>query len=250
MSKGGLLPAPDIDRPNRRSVLRRDQVESPFSPILENILRVTPLSLGAALVDYEGETVDYAGYVDPFELKVAAAHLQLLVTEIDALPFFAPMVEVRIRSKERALFVRVVDPNYSFIMVLHRASVFALSRRAIDETCHLLATEAGLDAIPACQWFEVEVETPRRDSGVQTRRPLRVRGARRSIQAPAPSLTTTGPWRQGFAITDGSWRDAVVIGGMVGLGFRERGYRVALDSGLELNIVRERGGLWFANERL
>lgn len=249
MTKAGLLQVPDFSEPKRRSVLRRDQVESPFSPILKNVLRVTPLSLGAALVDYEGETVDYAGYIDPFELKVAAAHLQLLVTEIDVLPFFAPMLELRIRSKRRSLFVRVIDPNYSFIMVLHRASAFALSRRAIDETCHLLATEAGLDVIPTCHWFEVDVETPRHDVRAQARRPLRVRGARR-VLPPEPSLTSTGPWREGFAITDGTWRDAVVIGGMVGLSIRERGFRVALDTGLELNLVRERNGLWFADERL
>jgi hypothetical protein len=240
----------DAPRRSRRKAVRNHEEASPFSTILENILGHTPLSLGAALVDYEGETVDYAGYIDPFELKVAAAHLQLLVSEAAAVPLFTPLRELRVRAKKRSLFIRVIDASYSFVMVLHRATAFAVSRRALDETVHLLATEAGLDVIPPCHWFEVDVEAPRVDA--RGRRPMRVRSLRSRVEERRTDSArfVEGPWSVGVARRDSHWRDAVVIGGLVGLSPRERGFRVSLDSGLELNLVRERNGLWFADERL
>ena len=60
----------------------RDQAESPFNVILEEFLDVVRFARGAAIVDFEGETVDYAGAVDPFELRVAAATFGLVLVDL------------------------------------------------------------------------------------------------------------------------------------------------------------------------
>jgi hypothetical protein len=50
----------------------RDQAVSEFSGTLMRLCDATA-AFGAALVDAEGETVDYAGSLSPFEIRVAAA---------------------------------------------------------------------------------------------------------------------------------------------------------------------------------
>jgi hypothetical protein len=39
-----------------------------------------------------------------------------------------------------------------------------------------------------------------------------------------------------------------VLGSVMGLATRERGFRVRLDSGIELTLVREAGGFWYADD--
>ena len=72
-------------RRNRRPS-ERVQLVTPFTRILEQLVNACPGALGAAFVDAEGETVDYAGVIDSFTIKVAAAHLRILLHEIAGLP--------------------------------------------------------------------------------------------------------------------------------------------------------------------
>ena len=65
----------------RRSWAPRDQEPTRFTPVLGRLCESTAV-LGAALVDRLGETVDYAGYVAPFDLKVAAAEWRLVLERL------------------------------------------------------------------------------------------------------------------------------------------------------------------------
>jgi hypothetical protein len=58
-----------------RSPAQRDMEATPFTPILDRVIAHVPGAYGAVLVDSEGETVDYAGLVVPYEIRVAAAYL-------------------------------------------------------------------------------------------------------------------------------------------------------------------------------
>ncbi len=60
----------------------RDQETTSFTDILRRLLRATSGARAAALVDFEGETVDYAGVLDPFELRIAAAHWQIVLAQL------------------------------------------------------------------------------------------------------------------------------------------------------------------------
>src|SRR5690606_4631405 len=66
----------------RRALGVRAQHASPFSAILMRFCDATG-ARAAALVDQEGETVDYAGTVDPFEVKIAAAEWQLVLATLE-----------------------------------------------------------------------------------------------------------------------------------------------------------------------
>ncbi len=209
-------------RAARRREGTRDQTPSEFTHILDRLLRSVAGARAAAMVDYEGETVDYAGRFDAFDIKVAAAHWQLVWGEINDETRIGPLCQLIVRARKQSYIVRRIHPSYLLVVVLHPRAAFAASARAVEEAERLLCAEAEFDA-PKVQlrWYGVDVRTAK----AARSRPLSVRvGAR--------------------------WEPVEVIGAIVGLGTREKGFRVRLSGGAELLLVRERFGAWFADEQL
>lgn len=200
----------------------RDQDASTFTKILERLLEVIGGLRGAVLVDSDGETVDYAGILDPFDLKIAAAHWQIVIAEFEALENFGEPRQITVRARNRGYIVRRLPEGYGLVLVLHARAAFAASERAIDEIEATLCAEAGWER-PAgsAKWFRVEVETLEPDHT----RPYRMRAA-------------------------GTWQAIEVLGTMVGLRAREKGFRVRLAGGAEMSLVRESRRLWFADEHV
>lgn len=203
------------------SAVSRDQAPSTFTFILNRLVASTPGALAAALVDFAGETVDYAGTFDPFEIKVSAAHWQIVLSQIDQTKL-GVVRQITVRARGRSYLVRSIHERYSVVLVLHRHAAFAFSERALQEADAQLCAEAGFP-IPAdvTQWFGVDVETEPHDRA----RPARLRGSQ-------------------------GWKSVEVMGCMVGLKPGERGFRVRLPNGAEMMLVRERPNRWFADERL
>lgn len=201
----------------------RDQATSTFTRLLERLLAATPGARAVALVDFEGETVDYAGHVDPFEIKVAAAHWQIALSELAEAPAIGVVRQVVVRARGQGYHVRRLEENYAVVLVLHPRAAFAVSERAMQEAIAGLSSEAGWP-LPrgTARWFFVEVESERRG---RVHRPLRLKVA-------------------------GAWQPVDVIGAVVGLSPNERGFRVRLLSGAEMMLVRERFGRWFADDHV
>ena len=142
----------------------RDQATSSFTRILERLRIATPGSAGVALVDFEGETVDYAGRFDPYELKVAAAHWLIVLSEIRARSRAEPSAKSSVRARGRSYVVRCLEENYAVVVVLHPRAAFAVSERAIQQAVAGLSVEAGWTAPrESTRWFGVQVETAPRD---------------------------------------------------------------------------------------
>lgn len=200
----------------------RDQNATTFTTILERLLESIPGTRGAVLVDSDGETVDYAGVLDPFDLKIAAAHWQIVIAELDALEHFCDSRQVTVRARNRGYIVRRLPEGYGIVLVVHARAAFAASERAIDEIEADLCVEAGWER-PAgsAKWFRVEVET----QPPEHVRPCRMRAA-------------------------GTWQTIEVLGTMVGLRPREKGFRVRLAGGAEMSLVRECRTRWFADEHV
>ncbi|HTJ81672.1 MAG TPA: hypothetical protein VL400_08095 [Polyangiaceae bacterium] len=207
---------------DRNKPHQRDQEASPFSLILDDLIRAQPFVRAAAIFDFEGETVDYAGRIDPYELRVAAATFQMVVAELRECPILSATREIAITMRGSGYLLRPLDESYSLLLQLRKLGTFSTSKRVLHEIDARIRAEAGLAAGAPPEWFQVAVE-------------LGAKGRPERIRPVARSERTYG---------------VEVLGSVMGLADRERGYRVRLDTGAELTLLRERKHLWFVDESL
>jgi hypothetical protein len=209
----------------RRGLIERDQEASRFSAILMRLCEATG-AFAAALVDSDGETVDYAGMIDPFQVKVAAAEWQIALRLVrqSRIPAWAETQFLSFRGGRRSFAAVALAEGYVIVIVLLRHSL-TLSWRALCEAVRGISNEAGL-AIPAAfrtekeRWTRVEVRTATGDP----RRPEAL-------------------WR------DGTWAVLTILGHYQKSGaVPEVGYRARLLSGAEITLVREPLGRWYADD--
>lgn len=199
----------------------RDQHETPFAKILDDLVERVPGAVGAALVDAGGETVDYAGEIAPFDVKVAAAHWRIVLGDVERAEVLGTVRSLVVRAARRSFIACPLPDAYALIVVLRRRAGFTASSRALYACERALCREAGWGASGALlagpEWCPVTVECDRR------RRPTSVRG-------------------------HGDAHRTDILGALVGLHAREVGFRVRLDTGAELTLVREAGGFWYSDE--
>lgn len=211
----------------RRAITARDQRASAFSAALLRLCDAVGAT-GAALVDAEGETVDYAGAIDPFDIKVAAAEwvVVLALLRESKMPGFPETEEVAVRGARKSFFVQVLSDGYALVVQL-LPHAFSISHRALYEAVRELSTEAGLQVPRGVlreseRWRRVDV----RSEPLDPRRP-------------------TALW------ASGTWCALAVLGRWTsGLDRGEIGYRARLPSGAELTLVRERLGRWYADTEI
>jgi hypothetical protein len=209
-------------RPVRRrsASAARDQHESAFARILADLVTRVPGAQAAALVDLEGETVDYWGRLSPFDVKLAAAQWRVVIDDIRRRADLTTATFLAIRASRASYQVHVLPEGYALVLVLSRGSGHSGWRRAVASCGQALAAEAswGAPRSRVADWYGVVV------SADAKRRPV-------SLGKP-PSA-----------------RPLEVLGALAsGIGARERGWRVRLDDGVEATLVREAGGNWYVDE--
>jgi hypothetical protein len=190
--------------------------ETPFTRILHQLIRRLRGAYGAVLVDSEGETVDYAGDVVPYEIRVTAAYLQIVARQIEEIAVLGRPRFMIVRGSTRSVVARAMPEAYVLGVLLRRRAGFTASQRAFSEAERALAREAGWTPSSGRVWYAVDVDVDRRG------RPVRV----------APDVAVE------------------VIGTVVGLTPREQGFRVRTAAGLEVTLVREARSTWYADEAL
>jgi hypothetical protein len=208
-------------RARGRVATDRDQDASPFSAILWRLCEGCAAH-AAALVDKEGETVDYAGRISPYEIRVAAAELRLVLafTRTADIPGWSEVNDVRIRTGRRSYAILGLGDGYAIVLELVRYSL-SVSRRALLQATRELESEAGITSVlrpGSTRWSRIRVrESARRPEAI---------------------------W------LDGSWQSVIVLGRYRSgdLARRERGYLARLPNGAELSLVREPLGYWFADD--
>lgn len=188
---------------------------SPFAAILAVLVERVPGAYAASLVDREGESVDYAGVVNPFDVKVAAAHFRLILQEIERFGHLGAPRSLIVRGERRTIITLQLPDEYALVVLLRRRAGFLSSRRAYAACIRGLAAEAGWTLPPEQAWF--------------------------------PVLVVTNPKRKPVLVNG---HPAIVMGTVVGLGRGERGFRVRIADDRELTVVREPGGAWYADEWL
>lgn len=204
-------------------LVARDTEPTAFTTILEQLVERVAGAVAAALVDSLGETVDYAGRGDPFDLKIAAAHLQILLRSLGEVTGVGEPRWLVIRGALRSVAASALPDGYVLVVLLRPRAAFTISTRALKVCTRALAEEAGWTSLELAQsdgvkqrsWFFTKVETDRRG------RPTFVGESRTSVE---------------------------VIGAVMGLSVRERGFRVRTVQGSELTLVREPRQRWYADE--
>ncbi|MBN1612645.1 MAG: hypothetical protein JW940_38835 [Polyangiaceae bacterium] len=208
-----------------RAIAPRDQAASAFSAVLMRLCDATG-ALAAALVDSEGETVDYAGTLDPYDIKVGAAEWSLVLriaTEVKA-SHWQGTSQIIVRAEARSFAVVRLTEGYAIVLQL-MPRCFRVSQRALAEARREIAEEARLDPSVATAerpepWVRIDVQT----------RP----GSRAPI-----ALWWAGQWHPLEIL--GRYARAQLARG-------ELGYRARLPRGAEVTLVREPFGLWYADQ--
>jgi len=207
----------------RRRGAVRDQSDSAFSAILGQLCDDCG-ALAAALVDGEGETVDYAGLLSPYEIKVAAAEWRIVLAVVreSRLPGFHTVGALTVRARGRTFVMEAMPDGYAIALCLPQRA-FNISRRAVGQAMRELAHEAGIvlpEARAQVNWARVKVRTP---AGSRLyRRPDAI-----WLQEAWSPITILGRYQA---------RD---------LSHSELGYLARLASGAEVFLVREPLGVWF-----
>jgi hypothetical protein len=197
----------------------RDQGESAFAPILVDLVARMPGARAAALVDIEGETVDYAGCSTPYEVRFAAAHWRIVLQRTQEQASLRSTRTLAVRTARKSFVLYALPKSYALVIVLSCGAGLAAWRRALPACARRLAEEAGWPRPDWASWYPVAVGCDER------RRPV-------SVQGGGPVLPVE------------------ILGALAGgLAREERGWRVRCDRE-EVTLVREPGGFWYADAPL
>ena len=215
---------PEKGRRARRRLPSRDQHETGFTAILSALVSRVPAALGVALVDRGGETVDYAGCIAPFDVRVAAAHWRIVVDEAQAQRSFQGLRWLSVRAGRRGYVARVLPQGYTLVVVLESTGATDGWHRGVAACASALAEEAGWTwSGPASpEWSFARVSCDERG------RPLSVQ-----VGAEHRAIEVLG-----------------AVHGSSGLARFERGWRVRVAGGVEATLIREPGGSWYTDEPL
>ena len=197
----------------------RDMEASPFHTMLLTLISRVPGAFAAALVDEVGETVDYAGEIEPDDIKIASAHWRVVLGGA-AVTGMGDARSISVSGSLRSFVVAALGNEYAVIALLSPGRAVAPLSRAFAAFEQSLIREVGLEFRAVTdRWFDVSVVCG------ADRRPLRV--------------------------IDGPFDETIeVLGAIHGLGTNEIGFRVRTRVGGELTIVRERTGIWYADTRV
>jgi predicted regulator of Ras-like GTPase activity (Roadblock/LC7/MglB family) len=127
----------------------RDQVESAFTPILRRVRESVPSVLAAVFVDTQGECIDYASALAPYDAKVNAAHMLIMMDLLragrDKAGVGEPLV-LEIMADERDLWVHRMGDEYVLIVVLTPGFDRAQLKSALLVASADFRREVGLEA--------------------------------------------------------------------------------------------------------
>lgn len=112
--------------------LHRDVERSAFAEILSHIDGVCPGFRAAIFYDSEGETIDYHSYLDPFDTRLAAAHIGVVASsaarrftalkwgELEQLEIHATHLDSVTVSMGDGLFISVIVATGNLNQIIYR----------------------------------------------------------------------------------------------------------------------------------
>jgi hypothetical protein len=129
----------------------RDQDENAFTAILRRLYDAVPAVIAAVFVDMEGESIDYVAAIEPYEAKLAAAHMHMLLNGMCLPKSSATLGETfafELVSAGREVWVRRFCEEYVLVVLLEPGFDASELRDAIATAGRGFRHEAGLDTPP------------------------------------------------------------------------------------------------------
>lgn len=202
----------------RGAAPERDQRETAFTGILTDLVRRVPGAHAAALVDRDGETVDYAGDGAPYETRIAAAHWRIALETAREQASLADVKSLVIRAHRASFIVHALPHGYALLVRLVRGAGFRGWQRAVPACARRIGREAGWPDAAGAAWFDVDV----------------------SCDADGrPCAVVCAGARQRVEVIGRHRRDPTQP---------EQAWRVRLSSGAEVTFVCESRRFWYADE--
>ncbi len=171
-------------RPPVPRELERDLDATGFSSHLDTLLRQLPEAICAVFVDGEGETVDLATRVDPFEARVAAAELSIVLDSVRrgrAKLGEGALLEFRIEGNARSILVRHVAEGYDVLVVVNAAAISARVADATSTASIALLRETGMRPPPMLPMLRAVEQRPSR-LGIFVPTAFEENGVRRRVE--------------------------------------------------------------------
>ena len=110
-----------------------------FELVLKDLVTQVPQSIGAILVDWEGEAVMEHCHCDPYDIRFIAAHKGIILArlkEMQSTEQIGEVEDVVVTSNKGHLIIGCIDQDYSLVMNIERSCPVALAlyhfRRAIS----------------------------------------------------------------------------------------------------------------------
>lgn len=135
-----------------RPPLQRDRPESRFGKILAGLLEAHRQVDSAAFVDADGECVDYASRIEPFEAVVAGAQMLVVTTELArrmAEAGSGALIMWTVEAANRDFVVRRVSDEHAVVVASISHGVTAHLLRSMAALADALRREAEL---PVPSW--------------------------------------------------------------------------------------------------
>ena len=102
----------------------------PFQSILKSLVDTIPHSIGAILVDWEGEAVQEFCHCDPYDIRFVAAHKGIILTQLKELHSSSNVGEIDdvvVTTTDSHLIIGCIDQDYSLVLNVERSCPVSLA---------------------------------------------------------------------------------------------------------------------------
>ena len=116
----------------------------PYKKILKSLVDSTPGSIGAILVDWEGEAVQEYCHCDPYDMRFVAAHKGIILAhlkEMQSAVQIGDVEDVVLTTSKGHLIIGCIDQDYSLVMNSERSCPVALALYHFRQAIGLLRKE-------------------------------------------------------------------------------------------------------------
>jgi predicted regulator of Ras-like GTPase activity (Roadblock/LC7/MglB family) len=171
-------------RPPEPGKVARDLDSTGFSSHLDELVRQVPEAICAVFIDGEGETVDLASRVNPFDARIAGAEMSIVLDSIRRSRTKlgeGAVIELRIEGNARSILVRHVAEGYDIVVLVDSASITARVAEATAAASFALLKETGLKPPPRAPILRAVEHRPSR-MGILVPTAFEENGRRRRVE--------------------------------------------------------------------